>query len=169
MRPQANDYPAGFGNYINLVKEDDLQTAFNLQSGIMNDFLRSIPADKWDFKYAEGKWSVKELVQHCIDAERVFGYRALCFARKEQASLPSFEENAYAANSQADLRNPEDLIEEYLCVRKSTEFLFRSFTEDMLSTKGIANNNSMSVLSLGFTVIGHFIHHKNILVERYGI
>ena len=101
------------------------------------------------------------------DTERIFAYRSLCFARKEQASLPGFDENEYAANSNANIRSWKDLTDEFLLVRKTTEILFSSFTEAALLNSGTANNNPATAASMGFTAIGHVYHHKKILEERY--
>src|SRR5205085_8014952 len=101
--------------------------------------LESIPKDKWDYGYAEGKWTIKEMVQHMIDAERIFCYRALCIARGEMQSLPGFDENAYADASNASVRRTEELKEELAAVRKATGFLFRSFNEEQINKTGIAN------------------------------
>ena len=117
--------------------------------------------------YAEGKWTIKEVLQHLIDTERIFNYRAVCFARKEAASLPGFEENDYAANSNANSRTWQSLVGEFLAVRLGTEMMYNSFTEEMLSTAGKANNNEVTVGSIGFISIGHFYHHKKVIEERY--
>ena len=166
-RPVAGTYPVYFTNYINQVVEDDLQTAFKSQQSIVDGFFSAIPEDKTNTGYAEGKWSLKELLQHVIDAERIFCYRALAFARKEKASLPSFEENEYAENSNANNRSWKSLCDELKTVRASTLTLFDSFTTGMLQTSGIANNNSTSVLAMGFIIVGHLAHHKKIAEERY--
>ena len=166
-KPSPTTYPAYFKRYIDLVPEEDLGTAFRQQSLAVTKFLYTINEEKSSHSYAPGKWTIKEIMQHLIDAERIFAYRALCFARKEQASLPSFEENDYAANSNANLRHWKDLADEFLLVRKSTEILFNSFTEEALNSMGIANNNPTSTNSMGFTAIGHVYHHMNVLKERY--
>jgi hypothetical protein len=114
-------------------------------------------------------WSIKELVQHVIDSERIFSYRALCFARGESASLPGFDENTYAAASQADNRNKQSLLEELRAVQVATTLLFQSFSEAQLDQTGIANNNPVSVRAIGFITVGHTLHHKKILQEKYGI
>ena len=117
--------------------------------------------------YAEGKWTIKELLQHIIDAERIFDYRALCIARKEMNSLPSFDENAYAENSYANTRDWLSLATEFLNLRKSTQDLYASFSAEMLWHKGVANGKIITPLSLGFITAGHFNHHKKIIEERY--
>lgn len=166
-RPVAGTYPAYFQNYINQVKEDELKEAFRNQRDAINDFYSSIPEEKTNTGYAEGKWSLKELLQHVIDAERIFNYRALAFARKEKASLPGFEENDYAANSNANSRSWKSLCDEMKAVRESTEMMYQSFSDEAMQSSGFANNNPMTVLAMGFISIGHFNHHKKIVEERY--
>jgi len=159
--------PGYFQVYIDQVKEKDLPTAFTNQSAVIKDFLPSISEEKSLYSYNEDKWTLRELMQHIIDTERILTYRALCFSRNETASLPGFDENDYAAASNGNNRTWESLSAEFLAVRKSTLFLFDSFTPEMLTRKGIANNNPMSVESLGYILVGHFNHHKRIIEERY--
>ena len=102
-----------------------------------------------------------------IDTERIFNYRALAIARKDTVSLPGFDENLYADNSNANNRAWQDMVAEFLAVRSSTEFLYKSFTEEALAASGISNNNPVTVTSLGFITLGHFYHHKNVIEERY--
>lgn len=166
-RPQPADHPEYFGRYINLVAEDELGEAFNIQFPKIESLLQLIDEVKANHAYAPGKWTLKELLQHIIDGERIFAYRALCFARKESTSLPSFDENLYADNSNANIRSWESLRNEFINVRRSTEDLFKSFTGEMLQAKGIANNSTISVLSLGFIIIGHVTHHIKVIEERY--
>ena len=166
-KPVSGTYPPYFDNYIGLVKEDDLFEAFKNQQLIVSAYFDNIPETKTNTGYAEGKWSLKELLQHIIDTERIFNYRAICFARKETASLPGFDENLYAANSYANKRTWKSLCEEFKALRKSTEFLYQSFTPEALLFSGMANNKPNTVIALGFTSIGHVIHHINVIEERY--
>jgi hypothetical protein len=159
--------PGYFQTYIDQVKENDLETAFLNQSEMIKNFLPSITEEQSKYAYQEGKWTLRELLQHIIDTERILSYRALCFSRKESASLPGFDENEYAAASNGNNRTWESLTAEFDAVRRSTLFLFNSFTPEMLTISGIANGNPISVESLGFTLIGHFYHHKKIIEERY--
>ena len=129
--------------------------------------VKSIPEEKHNYAYAEGKWTVKEVVQHIIDAERVFSYRALRFARKDSTALPGFNENVFAANAKVDKRSWEDLLDELSVVRKSTELLFASFDQDQLEAEGISNNHSIYVLGIGFICAGHCLHHQKVIEERY--
>lgn len=167
LKPSPSTYPGYFKRYVDQVPEEELFTAFKNQLPAIKEFLASVSEEKSLYAYAEGKWTLKEVLQHIIDAERVFAYRALCFARKEAASLPSFDENIYAENSNANGRAWQSMADEFLAVRKTTEMLFESFTEEALNTSGIANNNPTSVSALGFITIGHFYHHKKVVEERY--
>ena len=166
-RPDLSRVPVSFHNYINQVPEDDLTKSFKIQSEDFIRFLENIQPDKYDYRYAEGKWTLNELLQHVIDAERIFCYRALCFARKDATPLPSFDENSYAENSKAQNRNWNDLVEEFKAVRKATEYLFSSFDKEQLDSSGVSNKNPNYVLGMGFITIGHTIHHKKIIEERY--
>jgi hypothetical protein len=167
MRADLNRVPEFYHNYINLVPEDDLMTSFKNQTAVFVDFLNNIPADKIDHAYAEDKWTIKEVLQHIIDAERVFCYRALRFARKDPTPLPGFDENLFAKNAKADKRNWNDLIEEFKTVRKATECLYGSFDEEQLNTTGVSNNHSNYVLAFGYISIGHSLHHVKVIKERY--
>ena len=115
----------------------------------------------------EGKWSIKEILQHVIDAERVFAYRSLTFARKDNNTLPSFDEKDYAANSNGNNRAWHELVEEFKALRKSTELLFNSFTKENLNAIGKASDYTITVLALGYIIVGHVAHHINIIRERY--
>lgn len=160
-------YPDYFYKYIRLVENEDLKTVLRNQLNETEQFLRSIPAEKYLYKYAEGKWSVKEVLQHITDTERVFSFRSFVFSRKDPNTFPSFNENDYATNSNADDKKWEDLIKEFVAERKSTEALFNSFSDEQLNSVGKASNYEMSVKALGYTIAGHVAHHINILKERY--
>ena len=166
-RPNISDFPEYFTGYIDKVPGDDLLTAFENQDSVILKLLASITEQQSVYAYAPGKWTIKDMMQHIIDAERIFAYRAVCIARKEKASLPSFEENEYADNAEANKRTWLSLCNEFINVRRSTRDLFGSFSDNMLQQRGKANNREMTVLSLGFISIGHVYHHMNVLKERY--
>jgi DinB superfamily len=166
-KPSPSSHPGYFQQYIDLVPEADLQLAFNNQLQVIIPFLNGITEEKSKYTYAAGKWTIKELMQHVTDTERIFAYRALSFARGEQANLPGFEEDDYAANSNANNQSWQQLMEEFLAVRKATHLLFNSFNESVLEKSGSANNNPASVGSMGFITLGHFYHHKKVLEQRY--
>jgi uncharacterized damage-inducible protein DinB len=159
--------PVYYHKYIAKVEETELSKAFIGHGKELAAILKDLPADKWNYRYAPGKWSIKELVQHLIDAERIFCYRALTFARKDKTALPGFEENDYATNSEADRRTPESLLNELQIVQQSTAALYNSFSEEQMEQSGKANDQSIYVRALGFIIIGHSIHHLSVMKERY--
>jgi uncharacterized damage-inducible protein DinB len=141
--------------------------AFRVQTPALFKFLESIPADKYDYRYGDDKWTIKEVLQHIIDAERIFTYRALCFARKDKTFLPGFDENSYADHSKAAKRDWNMMVEEIKALRKASEYLFASFDAEQLDETGTSNNNPVYVLAVGFIVIGHAMHHVKVIKERY--
>ena len=166
-RPDLDKVPSWYHGYINAVEGNDFLAAMKKQTPAFIRMLNKIPPAKRSFRYAKGKWSIQELLQHIIDAERVFAYRALCFARQDKTSLPSFDENEYAANSKAGKRDWNDLISEFRAVRLSSEIMFSSFDKGQLSSVGVANNNPVSVLAIAFILVGHIEHHITIIKTRY--
>ncbi|WP_231874635.1 DinB family protein [Polaribacter atrinae] len=129
--------------------------------------LRKLPKEKQSFTYAKGKWTMKELIQHVIDTERIFSYRALCFARNDKTSLPDFDQDLFVNNDNDNKRDYEDLLDEMSTLRKSTIQLYKSFSEEALLRIGVASENKISVRALGYLFSGHQIHHLNIIKERY--
>ncbi|MGZ5222250.1 MAG: DinB family protein [Chitinophagaceae bacterium] len=167
MRPDLSRVGNWYHNYINMVTEDELSEAFNKESASFIRFMETIPPEKYDYRYAEGKWTIKEVLQHIIDAERIFSYRALRFARKDKTPLPGFDENLFAQAAKAGTRNWDKLVEEFKVVRRSSELLFHSFDDEQLQSDGISSNSPNYVLGLGFILIGHAMHHQKIIKERY--
>lgn len=166
-RPDLSRVPEWYHRYINQVQENELIEALEKQASSVIPFLENIPVVKRDYRYAEGKWNIKEVLQHIIDAERIFAYRALCFARKEATPLPGFDENSYADNSKAAKRDWNDLMEEFKIVRRSTQILFGSFDDEQMETTGTASGNLIYVMAIGFIIAGHLNHHVTIIKERY--
>jgi uncharacterized damage-inducible protein DinB len=166
-RPDLNRVPEFYHNYINLVEKDDLITAMKDQTADLSKLLENMPIEKKDYAYAPGKWTLKQLLQHIVDAERIFAYRALCFARKDSTPLPSFDEDSYANNAKTENRSWESLVEEFKAVRRSTEIMFQTFDNEQLESSGTASGKSNYVLAIGFTIVGHLKHHVNIMKERY--
>jgi DinB family protein len=156
-----------FLTYINLVKEDDPIVALQKSTKAFRKLLNKIPRKKINFSYAEGKWTLKEMMQHIIDAERVFVYRALTFARKDAAELPGFDENEWAITSKAVKRKWDDLVDEWEFLRAATEFMFSSLDDEQLIHTGVANGKAINAVALAFVCAGHLEHHKNIMLERY--
>jgi DinB superfamily len=167
MAKQYLQNAAYYDKYIAMVPEDHIGEALRNQYPLLEAFLRAIPAEKTGYAYAEGKWPLAGVLQHITDTERVFAYRAMRFARKDSTNLPGFDENLYADQAHIHTRSLESLIEEMLAVRKATEALFYSFTEEDIQQTGMANNYPVTVSSLGFIIPGHVIHHLNIIRERY--
>lgn len=167
MKPEKNEYPPYYQSYIDKCNDSDIVTnlANNHKESIY--LLKNIAEDKGYFAYAEGKWSIKELVQHIIDSERVFAYRAMCIARGDNTPLPGFDENTYATNSAANNRTLDSLINEFNTLRIATIDLFNSFTDEVLMNVGNANGLPISVRAIGYITAGHGMHHINILRERY--
>lgn len=167
MRPQAHEHPSYYGQYIALVKEDNIRSALAETKKTFLTFLRSIDPKLESYAYAEGKWTVKEVILHCTDTERIFSARALGYARGEkQKSLP-YDENDYAKNCGAATRSLNDLINEYEAVANATAALFHSFSEKTLASVGETPAGPSTVNALGFSMCGHNVHHMNILKERY--
>jgi uncharacterized damage-inducible protein DinB len=171
MKPtdlQPNEFPAYFATYLNQVSDEyTLIEELEISVHRFIKFVQNIPLDKFDYRYADGKWTIKDIIQHIIDSERVFAYRALRFARCDKTALPGFEENVYVEAANANKRSIQDLLSEMLIVRQATLSLFKSFATELLVEKGIASNNSVSVRALGFAIIGHQNHHQRVFEERY--
>lgn len=163
----SSEYFPYYKQYIDLVEDEPLIEA--MESGLIttNKFFETLPESKLDYKYAEDKWTPKEILLHIIDTERVFCYRALYFARTENSSIEGFDENIFGENSNANDRDLDDLLKEYLAVRTATIYLFESFTDAVLMKQGRANNNLLSVRAVGFIICGHEIHHRAVIQERY--
>jgi len=166
-RPDLSRIPQYYHKYINQAKEDDLVSALENNTHTFLSLLKIIPPDKRDHRYAEGKWTVKEVLQHIIDTERVFTYRALRFARKDQTPLPGYDQNIFAVSAKADKRNWDDLVDEFTYHRKATEIMFGSFDNEQMESAGIASDVSVYVLGIGYIIAGHCAHHMNILKEKY--
>lgn len=169
MRIELNkkEYADYYSHYINLSKDLDLISGLKSSSKALLDLFNSIPAHKLEYRYAEGKWTVKELLQHLIDSERIFTYRALRFAREDSTNIPGYEHDDYIVPSRANKRSIDSLIEEYKALRASSIQLFESFDEDMLLQIGSANSSNVSVRAIGYIMIGHETHHCNVIKERY--
>ena len=130
-------------------------------------FVQNIPMDKFEYAYSEGKWTIKEIIQHIIDTERILSYRALRFSRKDNTPLAGFNENDYVAFSNAKDRNLQDLLSELSSVRQATLALYKSFSQEQLKGIGTASDQEISVRALGFVIIGHQKHHQKVFQERY--
>lgn len=169
QRPDPSEYASFFQGYIDRVPDGDVLQHLERQGRATCALLAPIGEAKGAYAYESGKWTVKRLLQHVVDGERLFCYRALCIARGEQGSLPAFDENLYAANDGSDGRLLSDVIAEYAAVRVATILLFRGFDGAAWARRGIANGRPASVRSLLWITAGHELHHLAVLRERYGI
>jgi len=167
MRPHKGTYPAYYDNYIPLVKQEEIVLALTQNWKELKEFISTIPEEKENFAYAEGKWTIKQVLVHLIDTERIFSYRALRFARKDEQQPLPFEENDYAANAEVSNRTLEDILEEFENVRKASISLFKSFSQATLLLSGRTAMGPATVVSIGFTICGHATHHANVIKERY--
>ena len=164
-RPQTHEYPEWGQNYIRQV-DGDVLAILDEQATDFPNFINNL-VEKSDYAYAPGKWTIKELIGHMIDTERILVYRLLCFAREEMASLPGFEEDDYVANAHFKDRSLFSMAEEFSLLRKSNLYLINSLNEEELSRLGYANGKEMSVRAIIFVMAGHVIHHTKIINERY--
>ncbi|MFV8369451.1 DinB family protein [Flavobacterium sp. LB2R40] len=162
-----NEYAAFYSPYIEALGEVQLMEELEISLHDFIRFVQNIPMDKFDYRYAESKWTIKDIIQHIIDTERIFAYRALRISRNDTTPLPGFDENHYAINTDANTRNIQELLTEFSAVRHATLYLFKSFSEEQFKRMGIASNASVSVRAIGFIMIGHQKHHQKIFEERY--
>jgi hypothetical protein len=166
LRPQADEFPIFYKGYIDMVG-DDVLAELESQISSFPKFLSSISEEKACYAYAEGKWTIKELIGHILDTERIMSYRALRFARQDATALPGFDENDYVKYAHFADRSLQSLVDEFITLRKSTLFLIKSFREEDLNRSGISNDRPITVRALIFIMAGHVNHHKQILKERY--
>jgi uncharacterized damage-inducible protein DinB len=167
QRPADGEFALYYKKYVELVPQNDLLSYFTSQTENLASLLNSLPEEKLLYRYAEGKWSIKDVAQHVIDGERIFCYRALSIARADAKPLPGFEENEYAAIAHADDRSGKSLADEFTTVRTATLSLFNNFSKEALLRKGIANAQPVSVRALGYLIAGHELHHLGVIKERY--
>jgi uncharacterized damage-inducible protein DinB len=167
-KPLPDEYPAYAEMYLKCLPEGEMILE-HLKEQIKKtrQFVEDIPAEKWDYVYTPGKWTIKEVLVHIIDDERIYAYRALRFGRGDATPLPGFEQNDYVPYSKANGRSIKSILKEYGSVRKATLTLFRSFTEEDLLRRGTANNHAYSVRGLLYHLAGHELHHLKILKEKY--
>lgn len=153
--------------YIAKSNDENLIEGFKRQTNETLTLLSSLTDEQWKHSYAPGKWTIAELIIHCMDTERAFGYRALAFARGETAELPGYDENIYAANCGAESRSGKSIMEEYIVVRTGTVALFSNLPAGSLDNAGVANKVTMTPRALGWSTLGHEIHHVGVMRERY--
>lgn len=161
------EYSGPFANYVLEAGEINLIEELEISLHDFIRFVQNIPMDKFDYRYAEGKWTIKEIIQHLIDCERIFSYRALRFSRNDKTALPGFEENDYVDNTDANRRSLQDLLTEFSALRHSTLLFYKSLSQEQLKRVGTASTFQISAGALGFAIIGHQKHHQKVFEERY--
>lgn len=166
-RPVQGEYPDFYDTYIKLVPEGNIQNILAEQQKAIEDFIPTIPDSKVDFRYAPGKWSLKEVFGHMIDTERIMSYKLLRIARGDKTPLAGFEVNAYVENAYYDQRNLANLLEEYVSVRRATLSLINGLAEEASERVGVTNDNLVTARSIPFIIAGHELHHWSIIKERY--
>lgn len=166
-KPQPHEYNPYYQYFIDLVEGDDLIQILENTHSATHKLIRNTPSEKLDYRYAEGKWNIREVLVHLIDTERIFCYRALRFARQDNTRLPGFEQDDYVVPSNAANRSIDSITQELAAVRRSTIMLFKNFDDTMMSQIGTASNTPMSVRALSLVIAGHELHHCKIIRERY--
>lgn len=169
VRPDATEYAPFYAGYVARVPEGDVVSALRESGREIVAALGAIPESRGGFRYAPEKWSVREVVGHLVDAERIFCYRALRLARADATPLPGFEENDFVRNAGSDARTLADLVDELRIVREGTVRLFDSFPDDAWERRGVVNGREVSVRALAYITAGHARHHLGVLRERYSI
>jgi uncharacterized damage-inducible protein DinB len=166
-KPNPDEYAEYYNKYVIKVKTDNPIQGLRKSKKKVNKLISKLNKKQLKYQYAEGKWTIKEILVHMMDAERVFAYRALRFARNDKTTLPGFDEKNYAPASKATERKIKSILEEYEATRDATIALFESFDEEMLRQVGTANEQLMSVRALLYVTLGHEIHHLKVIKEKY--
>lgn len=166
-KPQPEEYALFYKSYVALIDEENVLETLASNQQKTYDFFLSLPAEKADFAYAEGKWSIKEVLGHVIDTERMMSYRLLRFSRADHHPLAGFNENFFSSRSNYKTRTLQSLADEFGLLRKSNLYLYQNLDETQLKRKGIASNALVSVKALLYIIAGHELHHLNIIRERY--
>ena len=166
-KSDINLMPQYYDRYINLVADVELSQAFDESITQLSELNRDLLARLDGKAYEPGKWTVKDIIQHVTDVERILAYRALLFARRNGTIPQGFDQNLFVTNARANDRMIDDLIDELITVRRATKSLYDGLDDQALQAKGISWEHEISVLALGFTIVGHQIHHLNVIQERY--
>jgi len=165
--PSPSEYAHFYSDYVSLVPRSNIIHTLNTQMHDFYTFINSIPGDKALAVYKQGKWTIKEIVGHLIETERVFTYRALCFSRGDRGPLPGINQNEWMKENNYNSRTLNNLVNEYLAVRVATTHLFKTLNKEMITKSGTADGLEFSVRALAFIIAGHEIHHLNIIKEKY--
>jgi hypothetical protein len=167
QRPDLNTVPEFYRGYVDKAESDSLFDAMEIALDRTMKLVKTLPENGGLLKYADDKWTINEVLQHIIDSERIFAYRALRFARADATELPGFDHDAYVPASKSNRRRTDLLLKELIAVRMSSIALFVSFTEEMLVARGVANGQTIDVRTIGWVIAGHNTHHLRVIQERY--
>jgi uncharacterized damage-inducible protein DinB len=165
--PSAYEYADYYASYVKLVPQGDIIRILRDQMKETVALLSTLSEPQSEYRYAAGKWSIKEVIGHITDTERIMSYRLLSIARGEKASLPGYDENEYVAKADFDNQSLKDLMDHFACVRQSTIHLIKSLSDESLSCRGTANNSEVTARALITIMAGHELHHRKIIQERY--
>lgn len=166
-RPNSNELAAYYAKYIELVPEGNILEILQKQIDEMKETLYMVDEEKSKYRYAENKWSIREVIGHLLDGDRIFAYRALRFSRNDKTEIAGFDQNNYVPNSNHHNIPLKTIVEEFELVRKANILLFSSFTDEMWLRSGIANKNNVSVRAIVYIMAGHCKHHLNVIREKY--
>jgi hypothetical protein len=167
-RPGTDEYAPFYADYVGRVPETDILTALEAQIEVVRAAFAAVPAERHGYRYAPGKWSVRELAGHLVDVERVFAYRALRFARGDATPLPGFDEGAFVRHAASEARRLTDIVDEIVLLRRADVLMYRGLPPAAWSRRGVANDSAMSVRALAYASVGHIRHHLEVLQTRYG-
>lgn len=168
-RPEPNEYGEFYQGYIDMVSTDNVLEHLVQQGQKTYALIQKLTPKEASHRYAEGKWSVKEVIGHLIDTERIMAYRALCISRGERSPLPGYDQDTYVKEAHFENRDIQSLSTEYDALRNANVSLFNSFGEEQILRKGTANDQTVSVRALAYIIAGHELHHLKLLEEKYGI
>ena len=166
-RPETNEFAPYYNTYVSLVSDDEIIPVLDKQPGEIDQMISGLPEDKGSFAYAEGKWTIKELLSHLIDGERMFAYRVLRISRGDETPIEGFEQDGYIENSNANNRSFAELLEEFRLLRRANILLVQNLSDEASRRIGTASGNPVSVRALVYIMAGHIRHHINILNQRY--
>ncbi|MCB2203243.1 DinB family protein [bacterium] len=165
--PNPDEYAPYYQAYLDTLQRGDLLDILQAQMKEVVDLLRGLTDEQAGYRYAEGKWSIREVIGHIVDTERIFATRALCFARGESADLPGYDQDLYVSEGYFDARSRDSLAGEYRQLRTSNLFLFETWGEDVQRRRGRADGKEMSVRAIPWMIAGHERHHLNVITSRY--
>jgi hypothetical protein len=166
-RPGESEYASYYSNYVSLVPTGDIEYILSEQISESISLIKNLFESQGQFRYASGKWSIKEVIGHLCDTERIMAYRLLCIARGEVGLLPGFDENEYVVNASFEKQTIPELLDHFVNVRQSTLYLLKSLSEDAWLRRGMANGLEVSVRAIAYIIAGHERHHRQIIIDRY--